>query len=333
MLNISNLLFFMMMIMGTFMVVSSETWLGMWMGLEMNLIAFIPILYKSKSTTSSESCMIYFLIQSMGSILMLMSVLSSSLMVISPYLISELFNLMLLLSMMIKLGIPPFHFWFPEILEKMSWVNSTILMTWQKAGPLIIMSHIVDVSKLLPPVICITVIVGAIGGLNQTSIRKIMGYSSINHMGWMIASMKFHNEFWIKYLIIYSIIITLMIYTFNVYSAFFINQLTSNNPKFLEKLMIIIQFLSLGGLPPFLGFLPKWFVIQAMIISNSLTILGVMIASVLITLFYYLRLVSTTLLIHSSTPKWNKQNQLTKEMAVIIITINILLPLIAMFGL
>nr|YP_009485747.1 NADH dehydrogenase subunit 2 [Reduvius gregoryi]ASK05195.1 NADH dehydrogenase subunit 2 [Reduvius gregoryi]AVZ00883.1 NADH dehydrogenase subunit 2 [Reduvius gregoryi] len=331
--NISNLLFLMVMMVGTTMIISSETWLGMWMGLEMNLIAFIPILYTSKNMTSSESCMIYFLIQSMGSILMLMSVLSSSLMVISPYLIKELFSTMLLLSMMIKLGVPPFHFWFPEILEKMSWTNSMILMTWQKVGPLVIISHIVDTTSCLPVVICVTVLIGAIGGLNQTSIRKIMGYSSINHMGWMIASMKFHNEFWVKYLVIYSVIIALMIYMFNLYSAFYINQLTSNNPKFMEKLIMIIQFLSLGGLPPFLGFLPKWFVIQSMITSNSFTILMIMIVSVLITLFYYLRLVSTTMLIHNSTSKWNKQNQLNKELMVIIITINIPLPLIAMFGL
>nr|QKY63819.1 NADH dehydrogenase subunit 2 [Triatoma longipennis] len=331
MLNSSMILFLTTMVLGTSIVISSETWLGMWMGLEMNLISFIPILYKSKNMSSSESCMIYFLIQSLSSMLMLMSVLLNSSIVISPIMGEEFINMALLLSMMIKLGVPPFHFWFPEILEKMSWTNCTILMTWQKIAPLCVMSHIVK-NPILPIIIALTVIVGAIGGLNQTSLRKILGYSSINHMGWMIACMKFNNEFWLNYLVIYSTIVLMMTILFNSYSSFFINQIVNSSPSFMEKTLIIILFLSLGGLPPFIGFLPKWLVIQSMISSNSITIMFIMIMSSLITLFYYLRLISSTLLIFSTSIKWNMNLKMSPSLAMLMITINVSLPVIAMLN-
>nr|DAD54568.1 TPA_inf: NADH dehydrogenase subunit 2 [Panstrongylus lignarius] len=325
------ILFSTTMILGTGIVLSSETWLGMWMGLEMNLISFIPLLYKSKNMASSESCMIYFLIQSLGSMLMLISVLLNSSLVISPSMGEGFLKTMLLLSMLIKLGVPPFHFWFPEILEKMSWTSCTILMTWQKIAPLCILSYIVD-NNILPIIIITSVITGAIGGLNQTSLRKIMGYSSINHMGWMIACMKFDNEFWIKYLAIYSMIIIMMTTLFNFYSSFFINQVINSSPSMMEKSLIIILFMSLGGLPPFIGFLPKWLVIQSMISSDSVVIMFIMIMSALITLFYYLRLISSTLLISSTSIKWNQNKSLNPKLIMLMIMTNISLPVISMLS-
>nr|YP_009648731.1 NADH dehydrogenase subunit 2 [Panstrongylus rufotuberculatus]QDB64196.1 NADH dehydrogenase subunit 2 [Panstrongylus rufotuberculatus] len=331
MLNSSMILFLSTMILGTSIVVSSETWLGMWMGLEMNLISFIPLLYKSKNMASSESCMIYFLIQSLGSMLMLISVLLNSSLVISPFMGEEFMNTALLLSMMIKLGVPPFHFWFPEILEKMSWTNCSILMTWQKIAPLCVMSYIVS-NPILPIIISLTVITGAVGGLNQTSLRKIMGYSSISHMGWMIACMKFNNGSWPMYLMIYSSLILMATALFNSYSSFFINQMTNSSPSLMEKSLIIIMFMSLGGLPPFIGFLPKWLVIQSMIGSNSIAIMLIMAMSSLITLFFYLRIISSTLLINSCSISWNQNKKLNSSMVMLMITINASLPVIAMLS-
>nr|AZB51179.1 NADH dehydrogenase subunit 2 [Triatoma rubrofasciata] len=332
MLNSSMILFSATMILGTSIVISSSTWLGMWMGLEMNLISFIPLLYKSKNMSSSESCMIYFITQSLGSFLMLISVLLNSFSMTSPIMGEEFNNMILMLSMMIKLGVPPFHFWFPEILEKMSWMNCSILMTWQKIAPLCVMSYVVN-SPILPLIIALAVIIGAIGGLNQTSLRKMLGYSSISHIGWMIACIKYNNEFWIEYLIIYSMIILMATALFNSYSSFYINQMINLSPSFMEKSLIIILFMSLGGLPPFIGFLPKWLVIQSMIDDYSMTIMFIMVTTTLITLFYYLRLISSTLLIYSASISWYTNKKMNSSMVMLMITINISLPVIAMLSL
>nr|YP_010596149.1 NADH dehydrogenase subunit 2 [Catamiarus brevipennis]WAJ48481.1 NADH dehydrogenase subunit 2 [Catamiarus brevipennis] len=330
--NTSKLMFSLTLIMGSILTISSESWLGIWMGLEMNMISFIPILFKSKSTNSAESCMIYFLVQSIGSILMLMIVLTNPSLMMLPYVEDKLVNTMLVFSMLIKLGAPPFHFWFPEIIKKMEWTESLILMTWQKIAPMTIMSYLIVSSPMIPIIVSLSVITGAIGGLNQTSIKKIMAFSSINHMGWMIACMKLDNLLWMLYLLIYSIIITMMISLFKKYSASYINQLTMNSSTFSEKMLIIILFLSLGGLPPFLGFLPKWMVIQTMIISNTIPTLIIMIMSSLITLFYYLRLISSSLMINTPSWKWNMQTySIDPKWTIFMIIINMSLPVILTF--
>nr|YP_009127040.1 NADH dehydrogenase subunit 2 [Peirates lepturoides]AHH93170.1 NADH dehydrogenase subunit 2 [Peirates lepturoides] len=331
--NVSKLLFFSTLITGTILVLSSETWLGMWMGLEMNMLSFIPIMFKSKKTSSAESCMIYFLVQSIGSILMLMLVLTNSSLMMLPYAADELVNIMLVFSMAIKLGMPPFHFWFPEIIKKMEWPEGLILMTWQKIAPMTILSYLFPETIIAPILIMSATIIGAIGGLNQTSIHKIMAFSSINHMGWMIACMKLNNSLWIMYLMIYSIILVMMVFIFNKYSVSYINQLTLSS-NFAEKMLIIILFLSLGGLPPFLGFLPKWMVIQTMVISNTFPTLIIMILSSLITLFYYLRLISSNLLINSPTWKWNitSSSILQPKWSIFMIMLNLALPMILTFN-
>nr|YP_009485578.1 NADH dehydrogenase subunit 2 [Amblythyreus gestroi]AVZ00714.1 NADH dehydrogenase subunit 2 [Amblythyreus gestroi] len=329
--NSSKLLFYITLIMSTLLIISSDNLLGMWMGLEINMISFIPILSKNKNMMASESCMIYFLTQSMGSILLISTILMNSLIMVSPSLINETISIIMIMSLMIKLGAPPFHFWFPSILEKMSWSESFILMTWQKIGPLIIISHIINKESTLPIIVIMAVTVGAIGGLNQTSIQKIMAYSSISHLGWMFMCMKYNNQLWIWYLLIYSFIIMMMTYMFNYFSANYINQLNMNNSSLMEKLLLTTMFMSLGGLPPFLGFLPKWMVIQNMILSNSTTILMIMILSTLITLFFYLRMISTVMMINFSFPKWTN-NSKSKSFSSKMLLVNLLLPVIAMFN-
>nr|YP_004734451.1 NADH dehydrogenase subunit 2 [Agriosphodrus dohrni]ADF65631.1 NADH dehydrogenase subunit 2 [Agriosphodrus dohrni] len=334
MTNYSKIMFFSIMVLGTMLTLSAESWLGMWMGLELNMASFIPLIYKEKMNSTYESCMIYFLIQSMGSIIMLISVLMNSSSVNSPFVGEELFSTILAFSMMMKMGAPPFHFWFPEIMEKMSWPGCFILMTWQKIAPMYILSCVINMNEVISYfMIPIMVLTGSIGGLNQTSIRKIMSYSSMDHMGWMIACMKFSNNMWIFYFAIYSLILATIVFTFWFYSAYHMNQYSDKNLSFMEKIMIVIAFLSLGGLPPFLGFLPKLIVIQLTTIYNSHLISIILVLTTLITLFYYLRLISSIFLINNSTVKWSASVSMNNVPMSFIITVNSLFPLMAIYWL
>nr|YP_010596110.1 NADH dehydrogenase subunit 2 [Rhynocoris marginatus]WAJ48442.1 NADH dehydrogenase subunit 2 [Rhynocoris marginatus] len=334
MLNYSKIMFFMIMILGTTLTMSAETWLGMWMGLELNMVSFIPLIYSEKMKTTHESCMIYFLIQSMGSIIMLFSILINPSLMNSPYVGEEVFSIVISMSMLIKMGAPPFHFWFPEIAEKMTWPSCFLLMTWQKIAPMYILSCVIDTSQyLIYLMIPIMVLTGSIGGLNQTSIRKIMSYSSMDHIGWMIMCMKFYNTMWMFYFTIYSMILGSIILTFWIHSSFYINQYSSKSLSFTEKISIIVLFLSLGGLPPFLGFLPKFIVIQLMIVSESYGMAVILVITTLITLFYYLRLISSILLINTSTVKWASQESMNNAPMSLIMAVNLLFPVIAMFWL
>uniref|UniRef100_UPI001FA7E0A7 NADH dehydrogenase subunit 2 n=1 Tax=Liorhyssus hyalinus TaxID=883173 RepID=UPI001FA7E0A7 len=330
-LNSTKLLFLMMMIISTMITLSAENWMGMWMGLEINLMSFIPFISKMKSKNVSQAMMIYFLTQSIGSILLLFSIILSNMMFISPMMIKEISIMLVLTSMLIKLGSAPFHFWLPEMMSNMNWMECSLLLTWQKIAPLSIINNLMFNNWLVYLCAVLSAFMGAVGGLNQTSLRKIMAYSSINHLGWMLMFMSM-NSSWYKYLLIYSIMVILACKFFSLKNIFFINQMSFSSNSLLEKYIFVILLMSLGGLPPFLGFLPKWMVIQSMINSNLNIIIILMMLFSLITLFYYLRLVTPLILSYSSMMKWNYFKSNNIMFLYLIFSINISLPMFSVLS-
>nr|YP_010925297.1 NADH dehydrogenase subunit 2 [Sigara lateralis]WKD80500.1 NADH dehydrogenase subunit 2 [Sigara lateralis] len=315
--NYSKFLFLITLIMGSMLTLSSNNWFSMWMGLEINLISFIPLITNYKNS-SSESAMIYFLVQSIGSILFISSIIMTSMLMYKTFM-----ELMMIISMALKMGMAPTHMWMPEIMEKMSWPNCMILMTWQKLAPLSIMSYMEN--KMIIILALYSTMIGAIGGLNQTSTRKIMAFSSINHLGWMNSTLWFNNQMWIKYFIMYSMITLIVSMYMWMNSIFFINQFKSNT-SMINKINLIIMMMSLGGLPPFLGFLPKWLVIQTLIMNNMYPIMLIMIMSTLLTLFYYLRMMSSIMMMNQYSMKWELKNKKINLMSSMCIIINMMLP-------
>nr|YP_009532910.1 NADH dehydrogenase subunit 2 [Mantispa japonica]AYG51245.1 NADH dehydrogenase subunit 2 [Mantispa japonica] len=298
----NNLLFITMLMLGTFISICSNSWFGAWMGLEINLLSFIPLLNNSLNSLSTESSLKYFIIQALASSILLFSIIMMSMFELFSYLnMNFMLNLVLNASILIKMGAAPFHFWFPEMMEGLSWWMSFILMTWQKIAPMLLISYCLNENFILL-IMVISILIGSIGGLNQTSLRKIMAYSSINHIGWMLSSLLISNMYWYIYFSIYSFISLSIISYFNFYNIFYINQnfITMNlNP--LNKFVIFCSFLSLGGLPPFLGFLPKWMIIQNF--SSNYPMLTLMVILTLITLYYYIRITYSAFMINYTNQK------------------------------
>nr|YP_010239086.1 NADH dehydrogenase subunit 2 [Senotainia albifrons]QTF74333.1 NADH dehydrogenase subunit 2 [Senotainia albifrons] len=300
--NTSKLMFFMILIMGTMISISANSWLSAWMGLEINLLAFIPLMSDNK-LMSTEASLKYFLTQALASSVLLFSLI---LMLLNSNKIytSNCTEMMIFSSLLLKSGSAPFHFWFPNVMEGLSWVNSLILMTWQKIAPLMLISYII-LNPLLIYSIILSSIIGALGGLNQTSLRKLMAYSSINHLSWMLAAMYNSNNLWINYFCMYSILTTMTVYMFNIFKISHINQLFSM--FFYSKSMKFFMFfnlLSLGGLPPFLGFFPKWMVIQFLTVNNQLFLLVFMTLMTLITLYFYMRLTYSAFMLNYYENNW-----------------------------
>nr|QDI93401.1 NADH dehydrogenase subunit 2 [Vesperocoris paddocki] len=320
----SKMLFFSMMIMSTIMIMNSSSWISMWAGLEINLMSFVPLISTPKNTYNSQSVVMYFLIQSLASMMFIMFILTNKYMFI--YMDMDLIKTLVLITMMIKMGMPPFHLWFPEIMNKMKWTMCMILMTWQKIAPMYIMSLIISLNKMLILVICLSAITGAIGGMNQTSTRKIMAYSSINHMSWMISCAAMFKKSWIVYMTIYSIMMLLTSMMMYEYNIMFVNQMNIFLKSKMDKMIIIFLMLSIGGLPPFLGFIPKWIAIQYMISTNEFIMLSIMTMSSLITLSYYLRMSSTMNMSMSHSQKWMYFFKTNKKTSTYLFSMNMMLP-------
>lgn len=174
-----------------------------------------------------------------------------------------------------------------------------MLITWQKLGPLIISSYFLKIDLIIISLIIISTFIGSFGGLNQVSLRKLIAFSSINHLGWILAAIIYNENIWLFYFSIYSLINISVIFIFKLYQIFYLNQTYAifiNSP--LLKFSLLLSLISLGGLPPFLGFVPKWFIIQSLNFININFICIFIIIIRLITLYYYLKISLAALLIN-----------------------------------
>nr|YP_009045247.1 NADH dehydrogenase subunit 2 [Athyma sinope]AHA03598.1 NADH dehydrogenase subunit 2 [Athyma sinope] len=304
MTNSNKMFFLFILFFSTLISVSANSWLGCWIGLEINLLSFIPLITTPNNLLNSEASLKYFLTQSIASINFLFSILLS-LFLMKNFIFNNFFSIIINSSLLMKMGSIPFHFWFPNIMEGLSWFNCFILMTWQKITPMILLSYYFNLNFLYFIMIFNTLI-GAIGSFNQTSLRKLMAFSSINNLGWMISSMIISENLWLIYFIFYSIFTFIMCFLFYIINTFFISQLFFFNMNFLIKISIMINFLSLGGLPPFLGFFPKWLVINYLLNNNFFIISFIFVMSSLILLFVYIRIIYSSLLFFSFKLKWFK---------------------------
>nr|APX39979.1 NADH dehydrogenase subunit 2 [Cryptocephalus cynarae] len=281
--------FFITMIMGSMMAISSNSWMGMWIGLEINLLSIIPLLSVNDQNNSTESSIKYFITQVAASNIILMAIIC---LIYNNEQIDYSFKLttMIQSALFIKMGASPFHAWFPEVLEGLTWFNCLIILTWQKIAPMIILMSVIKQEIFINLVILLSSMVGSIMGFNQTSLRKIMAYSSINHMGWMIAAMSSTKSIWILYFAIYSAITMNVVWIFHLMKAKNLSQITNLFNSKLSGLIFSMNFLSLGGLPPFIGFLPKWLTIQQLIYTNHYVLATMLIMMTLISMFFYLRM-------------------------------------------
>nr|APX40538.1 NADH dehydrogenase subunit 2 [Labidostomis ghilianii] len=302
------MVFFCAMVAGTLITISSHSWMGMWVGLEINLLSIIPLLSSSNNPSSAEAAIKYFITQAMASNILLMSII---LMIFmdeqSPPSFSSLW-MILQSALMIKMGAAPFHAWFPEVMNGLSWLNCLIMMTWQKMAPMIILMGILKQSLFIMITIMTSALVGTILGMNQISLRKIMAYSSINHISWMISAMMSMKSLWFVYFSIYATISTSIVLGLNWRKMNSLCQMAEAiGSNKMTNLFYSLNFFSLGGLPPFLGFLPKWLTIQYLLSSQNIMLAIFLTVVTLVAMFYYLRISFPSILLSSATAPQKNQ--------------------------
>nr|AWV83952.1 NADH dehydrogenase subunit 2 [Tettigades lacertosa] len=300
--NSSFFLFHIFMFLGILISVSSNNWLSCWLGIEVNLISFLPIMTDSSSVYSSESMISYFIIQSMGSSLLFLSIILGS-----DYFV--FIEHSIVFSLMIKIGCPPFHMWFPSVMEGLSWKNCFILSTIQKFTPMILISYLM--MSFMAVFIVMACIWGSIGGLSYSSLRKIIAYSSIYNLGWIIGGMNMFVHSWFIYFLVYSLTLSMLCYLFNLNNLNYLNQFFLIYNNFYSWLITMMLFMSMGGMPPFLGFIPSMIMIYSFVNSEFYMMCMLLLMSALVILFFYLRVVFTGLMVNSLSLKFNFSVQST----------------------
>nr|YP_009184492.1 NADH dehydrogenase subunit 2 [Tolypeutes matacus]ALO62579.1 NADH dehydrogenase subunit 2 [Tolypeutes matacus] len=294
--------------LGTMITMISSHWLLIWMGLEMNMFSMIPILMIKPTPRSTEAATKYFLTQATASMLLMLAVIIN-LTHSGQWTIVKMFNPMasytMTIALAMKLGLAPFHFWLPEVTQGTPLMPGMILLTWQKLAPMAIMYQIhssINFNMMLTMAI-LSIVIGGWGGLNQTQLRKIMAYSSVAHMGWMTAVISFNPSIMILNLMIY------LMMTITMFTLFINNSSTTTlsmsmmwNKTPVLTTMTLTTLMSMGGLPPLSGFMPKWMIIQELTKNDLILLPTIMAMLALLNLYFYMRLAySTSLTMFPST--------------------------------
>nr|QED57239.1 NADH dehydrogenase subunit 2 [Anthonomus eugenii]QED57317.1 NADH dehydrogenase subunit 2 [Anthonomus eugenii] len=305
----NKIMFYSTLIMGSIMAISGTSWLTIWIGLEMNLLSIMPIM-KDKLKSTSEAMIKYFMVQAMASTILLFSILMFQL--ASTKMLSASTYFILNSALFMKMGAAPLHFWYPEVLSGLSWKNNFIMLTWQKIAPMLIIINTSFSILFISLFIVFSALLGSLQGFNQICLRKILAYSSINHIGWMLASFLCTHTIWLFYYLIYTLInmnIIIILQKMNIFYMNQINKLFSFNLKM--KMMYMLNFLSLSGLPPFLGFIPKWLVVNFLIMNNFLSLSLILIIFTLLALFMYFRITFSTFSFFYSKNILNYKNKIS----------------------
>lgn len=264
---------------------SINSWFSIWIIIEINLMRFISyIIFYNKFF--KELSIKYFIIQAISSLILLTS--SNSTFIRFQF-IKLTYIILINLALLIKIGCPPFHNWFINIINNINWINCLILSTWQKIIPIISISYIYKIN-LIYLIIILSTIVGTITGINHQSIRLIIGFSSINHIRWIFINIIISNTAWTLYFCNYFLINLTIIIIFHKINIYYINQLyLINSNNLFIKFSILINFFSISGFPPIFGFLMKWISIYFINLNNSNIILIFIIIFSIISFFYYIR--------------------------------------------
>nr|YP_010554594.1 NADH dehydrogenase subunit 2 [Cheumatopsyche infascia]UYO79214.1 NADH dehydrogenase subunit 2 [Cheumatopsyche infascia] len=302
-MNNSKLMFLTMMMLSIMITISSNSWISCWMGLELNTFSFLPFIFKKMNFLSSETSIKYFLIQSISSVnlLFIISLINWKMMDKNLYLPFLFLNI--IICLLFKLGSAPFHFWMINLIESFNWMSMFIFFSIQKIPAIILISFYLNM-EFLYMIIFFNCLFGSIGGLTQLSIRKILSYSSIFNFSWMFSAIIISENMFLLFMFIYTLISMNLFTFFKFINLTYINQLHNikNNKFFI--LIILINLMSLGGLPPFLGFIPEWLISIYFIQSKSYIILFIIMMS-LINLFYYIQLIFPLIYINKLQMKWN----------------------------
>nr|AWF70342.1 NADH dehydrogenase subunit 2 [Ramphocaenus melanurus] len=334
----AKLVFTISLLLGTTITISSNHWIMAWAGLEINTLAVLPLISKSHHPRAIEAATKYFLVQSAASALVLFSSMTNAWHT-GQWDISQMTHptscLILTTAIAMKLGLAPFHLWFPEVLQGSSLLTGLLLSTAMKFPPITLLYM---TSPSLNPTLLVTMAIlsAALGGwmgLNQTQTRKILAFSSISHLGWMSIIIVYSPKLALVNFYFYSLMTMTVFLSLNSMKALKLSTLMTSWTKApAMSAALMLTLLSLAGLPPLTGFLPKWLIIQELTKQEMAMAATIITLLSLLSLFFYLRFAyctTITLPPHTtnSMKQWHTNKKISPMMAILATMSLALLPI------
>ena len=311
--------------LGMMIMISSHNFLLLYLGLEIqSLSLYVVSSFRRDNYKSTEAGLKYFILGSLSSGLMLfgISLIYGSTGSINFEIISSMINyegffpgivaglVFLICGFAFKASAVPFHMWTPDVYEGSPTPVTAFFATVPKLAAVGVLLRVLFdcfgqiVESWQQVIIIISVLsmfLGSVAAIGQNNIKRLMAYSSIGHIGFVLMGVASGTDKGISAVLIYMVLYIIMnigVFVFilnmerNGVAVTTINSLNMyNNVSKSQTLFLTILLFSLAGIPPLAGFFGKFFIFNAAI-NAGLSWLAVMggIASV-IAAFYYLRIV------------------------------------------
>lgn len=298
-------------LLGSLIVILTDNLFILYLGLELQTFPIFILISKNRLwLKSSEAGLKYFILGALSSGIFL---LGCSIIFGYGYSlkINDLFYnyyydnnfllipwLMIILPLMFKVGLAPLHFWVPDIYEGSNWRTIGFLSTISKISVLYLIFQIQSITHLLFVSASISIVIGVLGALNQTKIKRLLGYSGITHVGFIImlfASLSNQYlllpNFYIFTYMISLVGLVFIIIKFSLTKDSYIIELQNTQRSQVENIILIILILSLAGIPPLSGFISKWLLFISLLDSNYIFLCTLCVVFSFIGATYYLRLI------------------------------------------
>nr|AIC09047.1 NADH dehydrogenase subunit 2 [Centrochelys sulcata]AIC09057.1 NADH dehydrogenase subunit 2 [Geochelone elegans] len=284
------------LIMGPLLTISSNHWILAWAGLEISTLAIIPLIAKQHHPRAIEAATKYFLTQATASTLILLSSITNA-WTLGQWSITQMSNniscTILTTALAIKLGLAPFHFWLPEVLQGATTTTALILTTWQKLAPVSLLNNNCPILKHT-----ININAGLMSTMHWGMKRAQPNPTTKNHSillhrppGWMITILTLSPKLTLLTFYTYIIMTSTMFLMIKLLKTTKISTMMTSWTKLPTlNTMMMLTLMSLAGLPPLTGFMPKWLIIQELTKQHMPIIATMMALLSLLNLFFYLRI-------------------------------------------
>ncbi len=324
---------------GSMFLISSNDLLPFYLALELQSLAlYILAAMNRKSSKSSESGMKYFLLGSVSSGILLLGIsfvygftgttnFTDLFTIIEQYNNSqaEIFNIglalgliLIFIAILFKISASPFHMWTPDVYEGAptnitAFFASTIKFTMILVTIKIyfyIVNSMVGFNQILILIAILSLLTGCLGALKQKNIKRMLAYSGIGHVGFIIAGLAAANFEAIKAVILYAVIyasisigsfaMLLLLVNKNknsnideknkeTYDIESLAKISKNNPAIAFFLAILL--FSMAGIPPMAGFFAKFYVLLSIVKEEIYYLAIIAVMTSVISAFYYLRII------------------------------------------
>ena len=317
-------------VLGILVMISAHSLLTVYLGLElMSLALYAMVAVNRESGTAAEAAMKYFVLGALASGLLLYGIsivygVSGTLVLpeLAAYLEAEsdnrimfLFGLVfIIVGIAFKLGAAPFHSWVPDVYEGSPTAVTLFLATAPKVAAFAMAIRLLvdgmlplhlDWQGMLIILALLSMAVGNIVAIVQTNIKRMLAYSAIAHAGFLILGILpgLYPEQGASYAgalfyVIAYVIMSLGAFGFIVligrkdYEADRLDDfkgLADASPWF--ALVMLLFMFSLAGVPPFLGFWAKWYVLKEVVASGYIWLAVLAVLFSVIGAYYYLRII------------------------------------------